>query len=63
MVLHNLVRANNGGKSSQISKSSFKEGMILLCQSILEMRRMSHLHGSAIFTIPLMRSFSHVNKN
>ena len=63
MMLHNLVRTNNGGKSSQISKSSFKEGMILLCQSILEMIRMSHLHGSAIFTIPLMRNFIHVNKN
>ena len=33
---------------------SFKEGLILLCQSILEMRRVTHLHGSAHFTIPLM---------
>ena len=32
---------------------SFKEGLILLCQSILETRRISHLHGSALFTIPL----------
>ena len=32
---------------------SFKEGMILLCQSILETRRISHLHGSPLFTIPL----------
>ena len=32
---------------------SFKEGMILLCQSILETRRISHLPGSAHFTIPL----------
>ena len=32
---------------------SFKEGMILLCQSILETRRISYLHGSFLFTIPL----------
>ena len=31
---------------------SFKEGLILLCQSILE-TRITHLHGSAHFTIPL----------
>ena len=30
-----------------------KEGVILLCQSILEARRISHLHGSPLFTIPL----------
>ena len=37
-----------------VSKSPFlKEGMILLCQSILEMRRTSHLHGSGPFAIPL----------
>ena len=32
---------------------SFKEGMIFLCQSIFEARQISHLHGSALFTIPL----------
>ena len=32
---------------------SFKEGFILLCQSILETRRITHLLGSAHFTIPL----------
>ena len=32
---------------------SFKEGKILLCQSILETRRISDLHGSALFAIPL----------
>ena len=32
---------------------SFKEGVILLHHSILETRRISHLHGSALFTIPL----------
>ena len=32
---------------------SFKEELILLCQSILEARRITHLHGSAHFTITL----------
>ena len=32
---------------------TFKEGLILLCQNILEMRKITHLHGSAHFTIPL----------
>ena len=32
---------------------SFKEGLILLFQSILETRRITHLRGSAHFTIPL----------
>ena len=32
---------------------SLKEGMIHLCQSILETRRISYVHGSAPFTIPL----------
>ena len=27
--------------------------MILLCQSILETRKISHLHGLALFAIPL----------
>ena len=35
---------------------SFKEGLILLCQSVLERRRITHLHGLAHFTIPLMYS-------
>ena len=34
---------------------SFKEGVILLCQSILETRRISHLSGSHYLTIPLSR--------
>ena len=33
---------------------SFKEGVILLCQSILETRRILRLHGSALFKIPLI---------
>ena len=32
---------------------SFKEWLILLCQNILETRKITHLHGSANFTIPL----------
>ena len=57
MALHKLVRRNYGRKLLVNIKyqtlHSFKEGMILLCQSILEMRRITHLHGSALFTIPL----------
>ena len=32
---------------------SFEEGLIVLCQRILETRRIPHLHGSTHFTIPL----------
>ena len=57
MALLNLVRNNYGGESPVSIRyenlHSFKEGVILLCQSILEIRRISHLHGSALFTIPL----------
>ena len=57
MALHKLARRNYGGKLSVSIKyqnlHSFKEGMILVCQSILETRRISHLHGSALFSIPL----------
>ena len=57
MALRKLVRNNCGGKSPVSIKyknlHSFKEGMILLCQSIFETRRISHLPGSAHFTIPL----------
>ena len=56
MVLGKLVRRNCGRKLPVSIKyqnvHSFKEGIIFLCQSILEMRRISHLHGSALFTIP-----------
>ena len=58
MALRKLVRNSYGGKSPVSIKyenlHSFKEGVILLCQSILETRRISHLHGSALFTIPLI---------
>ena len=57
MALRKLVRSNYGGESPVSIKyenlHSFKEGVILLCQSILETRRISHLHGSALFKIPL----------
>ena len=57
MVLRKLVRRNYGGKLLVSIKYQnlhyFKEGLILLHQSILETRRMTHLHGSAVFTIPL----------
>ena len=57
MALRKLVRRNYGGKLLVSIKCqnlhSFKEGGFLLCQSILETRRMSHLHGSALFTISL----------
>ena len=57
MVLRKLLRRNYGGKLLVSIKyqnlHSFKEGLILLRQSILQMRRMTHLHGSGVFTIPL----------
>ena len=61
MVLHKLERRNHGGKSPVNIKyqnpHSFKKGLILLYQSILETRGITHLHGSAHFTIPLNRKF------
>ena len=60
MVLHTLERRNYGVKRPVNIKyqnlHSFKEGLILLCQSILETRRITYLHGSAHFTIPLSKS-------
>ena len=57
MALRKLVRRNCGEKSPVSIKyqnlHSFKEGLILLCQSILETRKITYLHGSALFTIPL----------
>ena len=57
MALHKLERRNYGRKWPVSIKYqnlySFKEELILLCQSILERRRITHLHGSAYFTIPL----------
>ena len=60
MALRKLERRNYGGKWPVSIKYqnlySFKEGLILLCQSILETRRRIHLHGLAQFTIPLSGS-------
>ena len=57
MALRKLERRNYGRKWPVSIKyqnlHSFKEGLILLCQSILETRRITYLHGSAHFTIPL----------
>ena len=57
MTLHKLERRNYGRKWPVSIKyqnlHSFKEELILLCQSILKMRRIIHLHGSAHLTIPL----------
>ena len=60
MALCVLVRRNYGEKSPLSIKyqnlHSFKEGLILLCQSILEKRRITHLDDSTVFTIPLKTS-------
>ena len=56
-ALRKLKRTNYGRKWPVSIKyqnlHSFKEGLILLCQSILETRRRTHLHGSAQFKIHL----------
>ena len=61
MMLRKFERRNCGGKSPVSNKyqnlCTFKEELILLCQSILETRRITHLHGSAHFRIPL----NHIN--
>ena len=53
MVLRKLERSNHGRKSPVSIKyenlHSFKERVILLCQSILETRRTSRLPGSAFY--------------
>ena len=58
MALHKLERRNYGGKLLVSIKyqnlHSFKERLILLCESVLEMTRITHLQGSAHSTIPLM---------
>ena len=65
MVLGKLEMRNYAGKWSVSIKyqnlHSFKEGLILICQSILETRRIIHLHGSDHFTIPL--KFEEENPN
>ena len=62
MVLHKLVRRNYGRKWAVSVKyqnrHSFQEGMIVLCQGMIETRRIPHLHCSALFTIPLKVVYS-----
>ena len=57
MVPHRLVRRNYDERLLVSIKYQnlhpFKEGVIHLCQSILETRQILYLHGSAPFTIPL----------
>ena len=58
MALRKLERRNYGGKWPVSIKyqnlHSFKEGSILLWQSTLETKRITHLNGSAYFTTPLI---------
>ena len=68
MALRKLERRKYDGKLPVSIKyqnlHSFKESLILLCQSILERRRTTHLHGSAHFTTPLkslLHSFIHTH--
>ena len=65
MALRKLERRNYGRKWPVSIKYQnlhpFKEGLILLCQSILE-TRITHLHGSAHFTIPLRRIYNQDEK-
>ena len=57
MALRKLERRNYGRKWLVSIKyqnfHSFKEGLTPLCQSIHDSRRITHLHDSAHFTIPL----------
>ena len=66
MELRKLERRNYGGKYPVSIKyqnlHSFKEGLSLLCQSILETSRTAHLHGSAHFTIPLNKGFCNLQE-
>ena len=65
MLLHILVVRNYGGKLPMSIKyqnlHAFKKGVILLCQSILETRRISHLFSSGLFTIPLKSSVGKID--
>ena len=53
MALCTLVRENYDGRLTVSIKC---DNVILLCQSILETRRISHLYGSAFFTV-LLKAF------
>ena len=56
MALRKLIRRNHGGIPPVIIKCHnlhyFKEGVILLCETTLETRQISHLNSSPLFTIP-----------
>ena len=62
MMLHKLEIRNYGGKWPVSIKyqnlHSFKEGLILLFQSILEMRRITHLHCSPVFRVKVDAALS-----
>ena len=51
------LRQKSPGSNRCHDLHSFKEGVILLCQSIHETRQISDLHGSALFTISCNVSF------
>ena len=56
----NLKGEINGKKwlvSIKYQNLYFFKGLILLCQSVLETRTITHLYGSAHFTIPLTGLF------
>ena len=56
MALYKLERIIYGRKwpvSIKYQNFHFQERLILLFQSILETRRVTHLHGSAHFITPL----------
>ena len=65
MALRKLVKRNHGVKWPLSIKyqnlHTFKKGIILLCQSVFETRRTSHLDGSVLFTIPLKSSANFAN--
>ena len=58
MALYTLVRRNYDVKLLVSIKCHyihlFKKGVILLCQSIVKAKRISHLFISALFTVPLI---------
>ena len=62
MMLHKLEIRNYGRKWPVSIKyqnlHSFKEGLILLFQSILEMRRIAHLHCSPFFRVKVNAALS-----
>ena len=66
MALCKLERRTYGRKLPVSIKyqnlHSFKEGLILLCQIILKIRRITHLHSLVHFTIPFTEWTLHLKK-